>query len=136
MRHMTGVDGLAVTPVSLAEKPDASGSGYFAGRAKDYDRAQALDVPQLFAFLGVSQPEAFKRLVMSDDPKDINRLKFLARLSSEIGKRGVIDVLRKGVEHGPVHIDLFYGTPSPGNGSRARPKLAARARFWSCSSIL
>ena len=39
------------------------------------------------------------------DPKDINRLKFLARLSAEIGKRGVIDVLRKGVEHGPVHFD-------------------------------
>ena len=30
-------------------------------------------------------------------------------------KRGVIDVLRNGVKHGPHHIDLFYGTPSPGN---------------------
>jgi hypothetical protein len=49
------------------------------------------------------------------DAKDINRLKFLARLSAEIGKRGVIDVLRKGVDHGPLHFDLFYGTPSPGN---------------------
>ncbi|MEK7717091.1 MAG: type I restriction endonuclease, partial [Pseudomonadota bacterium] len=59
----------------------------------------------------------FKKLAMADanDPKDINRLKFLARLSAEIGKRGVIDVLRKGVDHGPVHFDLFYGTPSPGN---------------------
>jgi type I restriction enzyme R subunit len=27
----------------------------------------------------------------------------------------VIDVLRKGVKHGPVSLDLFYGTPSPGN---------------------
>ena len=35
----------------------------------------------------------------------VNRLKFLTRLSSEIGKRGVIDVLRKGVDHGPVHFD-------------------------------
>ncbi|BFU91378.1 MAG: hypothetical protein NTAFB01_25650 [Nitrospira sp.] len=74
-------------------------------------------MPQLFAFQLATQPEAFKKLAMADanDPKDINRLKFLARLSSEIGKRGVIDVLRKGVEHGPVHFDLFYGTPSPGN---------------------
>ncbi|RME67196.1 MAG: type I restriction endonuclease subunit R, partial [Verrucomicrobia bacterium] len=26
-----------------------------------------------------------------------------------------IDVLRHGIKHGPHHIDLFYGTPSPGN---------------------
>ena len=117
MRHMTGVDGFAVAPGSVAEKPDATGAGYFAGSPKDYDRAHALDVPQLFAFLRATQPEAFKKLAMADpnDPKDINRLKFLTRLSSEIGKRGVIDVLRKGVEHGPLHFDLFYGTPSPGN---------------------
>jgi type I restriction enzyme, R subunit len=117
MRHMSGVEGFAVTSGSVGEKPDATGIGYFAGSPKDYDRAQALDVPHLFAFLRLTQPEAFKKLAIADvnDSKDINRLKFLARLSSEIGKRGVIDVLRKGVEHGPVHFDLFYGTPSPGN---------------------
>ena len=41
--------------------------------------------------------------------------KFLARLQGEISKRGTIDVLRKGIKHGPHHLDLFYGTPSPGN---------------------
>ena len=118
MRHMTGTDGLAVTPNMVAERPPPyGGTGYTAGSAKDYDRAHALDVPQLFAFLRATQPEAFKKLAMVDmgDAKDINRLKFLARLSSETAKRGVIDVLRKGVAHGPVHFDLFYGTPSPGN---------------------
>ena len=118
MRHMTGTDGLAVAPNMVAERPPPyGGTGYTAGSAQDYDRAHALDVPQLFAFLRATQPEAFKKLALADanDPKDINRLKFLARLSAEIGKRGVIDVLRKGVDHGPVHFDLFYGTPSPGN---------------------
>src|SRR5712691_4787569 len=118
MRHMTGADGLAVPPNTVAERPPPyGGTGYTAGSAQDYDRAHALDVPQLFAFLRATQPEAFKKLALADanDAKDINRLKFLARLSAEIGKRGVIDVLRKGVEHGPVHFDLFYGTPSPGN---------------------
>src|SRR5947207_266207 len=118
MRHMTGTDGLAVIPNRVAERPPPyGGTGYTAGSAQDYDRIHALDVPQLFAFLRATQPEAFKKLAMADagDAKDINRLKFLARLSAEIGKRGVIDVLRKGVEHGPVHFDLFYGTPSPGN---------------------
>jgi type I restriction enzyme R subunit len=112
---MTGVDGFAVTPSSVIVKPDASGTGYFAGSPKDYDRADSIDVPQLFAFLKTTQTESFKKLAMGEDAKDINRLKFLARLSAEIGKRGVIDVLRKGLAHGPVHFDLFYGTPSPGN---------------------
>ena len=109
--------------------PPYGGTGYIAGSAKDYDRAHALDVPQLFAFLRATQPEAFKKLAMADanDAKDINRLKFLARLSREIGKRGVIDVLRKGVEHGPVHFDLFYGTPSPGNAKAET--LHAQNRF-------
>jgi len=127
MRHMTGVDGFAVTSGSVGEKPDVSGIGCFAGSPKDFDRAQALDVPQLFAFLRVTQPEAFKKLAMTDDSKDINRLKFLARLSSETGKRGVIDVLRKGLDHGPVHFDLFYGTPSPGNAKAE--SLHAKNRF-------
>jgi type I restriction enzyme R subunit len=127
MGHMTGVDGFAVTPSPVAEKPEATGTGYFAGSPKNYDRAQALDVPQLFAFLRATQPEAFKKLAMADDPNDINRLKFLARLSAEIGKRGVIDVLRKGVEHGPVHFDLFYGTSSPGNAKAEA--LHAQNRF-------
>ena len=131
MRHMTGEDGLAVAPNRVAERqpPPYGGTGYTAGSAKDYDRAHALDVPQLFAFLRATQPEAFKKLALADakDAKDINRLKFLARLSSEIGKRGVIDVLRKGVEHGPVHFDLFCGTPSPGNAKAER--LYAQNRF-------
>jgi type I restriction enzyme, R subunit len=115
MRHMTGEDGLAVTPGAPREKPHLTGTGYFAGSPKDFDRGQALDVSQLFSFLRVTQPDVFKKLAMADDPTDINRLKFLSRLSAEIRKRGVIDVLRKSVEHGPMHFDLFYGTPSPGN---------------------
>jgi type I restriction enzyme R subunit len=129
-RYMTGVDALAVAPAKVAERPPPyGGTGYTAGSAKDYDRAHVLDVPQLFAFLRATQPDAFKKLALTDanDPKDINRLKFLSRLSSEVGKRGVIDVLRKGVDHGPVHFDLFYGTPSPGNAKAE--KLHAENRF-------
>ena len=31
-----------------------------------------------------------------------------------------IDVLRHGLKHGPHHLDLFYGTPSPGNTTAER----------------
>ncbi len=130
IRHLTGTDGLATTPGIVAEPPPPYlGAGYFAGSPKDYDRAHALDLPQLFAFLRATQPQAFTKLAIPDpvDAHDINRLKFLARLSSEIGKRGVIDALRKGVDHGPVHFDLFYGRPSEGNARAAA--LHAENRF-------
>jgi type I restriction enzyme R subunit len=133
MRHMTGTDGLSVTPGIVAETPPpCGGTGYIAGCAKDYDRAHSLDIPQFFAFLRATQPEALKKLQLSDmsggsDGAGINRLKFLARLSSEIGKRGIIDVLRKGVDHGALHFDLFYGKPSEGNAKAQA--LHAKNRF-------
>jgi type I restriction enzyme R subunit len=123
VRHMTGTHGLAVAPGTATEPPARyGGSGYIAGSAQDYDRAHALDVAQLFTFLRATQPEAFKKLAIVDvnDAKDINRLKFLARLSNEVGKRGVVDVLRRGIEHHPAgHFDLFCGTPSEGNAKAA-----------------
>lgn len=118
MRHLTGVDGLVSATGQVEQSPTSyGGTGYIAGTPKEYDRAYSLDVSQLFSFLHATQPEPFAKLVLaeSNEPGDINRLKFLARLSTEIGKRGVIDVLRKGIEHGALHFDLFYGTPSEGN---------------------
>lgn len=129
VRHMTGEDGIGVPPLgyedavsaTVQERPPTAGTGYRVGCPRDFDRAHAIDVPQLFAFLRATQPEAFTKLGIPDpaDAKDIVRLKFLARLSSEIGKRGVIDVLRKGVDHGPLHFTLFYETPSEGNAKAA-----------------
>lgn len=130
-RHMTGSDGLAPAAEGVvAEAPLPAGTGWLAGNPKDFDRAYALDVPQLFQFLQVTQPDAFKKLGILDykNPNDITRQKFLARLSSEIGGRGVVDLLRKGVEHHPAgHFDLFYGTPSEGNAKAAA--LHAQNRF-------
>ncbi len=122
MCHMTGSDGLTVSRNRVAQPPPPyGGTGYTAGSPQDFDRAHAIDVAQLFAFLQTTQPQAFAKLAMAnaDDPKDITRLKFLARLSGEIGKRGVVDVLRKGIDHGPLRFDLFYGTPSAGNATAA-----------------
>ncbi len=125
MRHLTGSDGFefATGEIEVEETQDvvhaeiAGGAGWFAGNPKDYDRAYALDTFQLFRFLKATQSESVKKLTIADYKrgKDINCQKFLARLSSEINKRGVIDVLRKGIEHGPLHFDLYYGTPSEGN---------------------
>ena len=89
------------------------GVGWSGGNPHDYDREYCVDVVQLRAFLRSTQPEAADTLAMDEDGP--TRRKFLARLQGEITKRGTIDVLRKGLKHGPHHLDLFYGTPSPGN---------------------
>ncbi|MBL1639436.1 type I restriction endonuclease subunit R, partial [Klebsiella pneumoniae] len=49
----------------------------------------------------------------------IKRTQFLHRLQGEITKRGVVDVLRKGISHGPVHLDLYKWLPTPGNPAAA-----------------
>jgi type I restriction enzyme R subunit len=60
------------------------------------------------------------------DAKNITRQKFLARISSEIAKRGVIDVLRNGIADGPLRFEMFYGTPSPGNAKAAERSVQNR----------
>ena len=119
MRHMTGTDGLASgAGAVVAEKtPPTAGSGWFAGISAAYDREYAVDTEQLFAFLTSTQPEESAKLGISD-PKDTHgmaRQRFLTRVQGEIARRGVIDVLRHGIKHGPLSFDLFYGTPSPEN---------------------
>jgi type I site-specific restriction-modification system R (restriction) subunit len=88
-------------------------AGYAAGVTTGYDREHAVDLAKLLAFLRDTQPKVVETLSLDEEgPK---RAQFLARLQGEIAKRGVIDVLRTGVKDGPAHVDLFYGSPSPGN---------------------
>lgn len=98
------------------------GSGWVAGQPSEYDRAYAVDLVQLGAFIKATQEPLVEAFALdSDNP---TRRKFLARLQGEITKRGTIDVLRHGLKHGPHHVDLFYGTPTPGN-SKAEERFAA-----------
>ena len=99
------LEGEAISP--------SGGAGWICSAPNDYDREYTVDLAQLLAFLVETQPDVFEGLHLEDDGP--GRRKFLARLQGEISKRGVIDVLRKGVKDGPHHVELFYGTPSPGN---------------------
>ncbi len=113
---------------TVAEPPAGYGGvGWSSGNFHDYDREYCVDLVQLSAFLRTTQPELAEAVVMAstgvgaphasplpgqDGP---TRRKFLARLQGEVSKRGTIDVLRHGIDHGPHHLALFYGTPSAGN---------------------
>ena len=89
------------------------GVGWSGSKWHDYNRAFCVDLVQLTAFLGATQPTIAEALTLDQDGP--TRRKFLARLHKEIEKRGTVDVLRKGVRHGPHNLVLFHGTPSPGN---------------------
>ena len=109
----------------VRERPSSYGSGWVCGDPQDYDREYCVDLAQLSAFLCTTQTNAAESLDLGQDSP--TRRKFLARLQGEISKRGVIDVLRKGVKDGPHHVELFYGTPSPGNPAAA--EFYAQNRF-------
>src|ERR1019366_8295830 len=104
---------------SEAPEPFAGLHNWILGDPKAYDRAWTADLVQLRAFIAATQPPLLAALDLDHDSP--TRQKFLARLQGETGKRGVIEVLRNGIKHGPHHVDLFHGTPSPGN-----PKAAGR----------
>jgi len=89
------------------------GLGYVLGDPKGYDRGHSMDLAKLLAFLQATQPITVEQLGLAED--GLKRRQFLARLQGEVAKRGVVDVLRKGIKHGPALVDLFYGTPTPGN---------------------
>lgn len=115
VRAMTGrTDVLVPAHVATATSvPVAGGTGWLLGDAAHYDRDYCVDLVQLRGFLQLTQPELVETLQLEHDGPA--RRNFLARLQGEIGKRGVIDVLRRGLKHGAHHIELFYSTPSMGN---------------------
>ena len=99
--------------------PTAASAGC-PGNYHDFDREHCVDLIQLDAFLHATQPKAAESLHLAEDSPI--RKQFLKRLSDQIDKRGTIDVLRNGIKHRALNLDLFYVTPSPDNE-------AAKERF-------
>lgn len=113
--------GLEATIVAQMTAPEV---GWIEGDPGDYDREFAVDLSQLAVFLEATQPEVAEAVDIRSD--GTTRRRFLSRLQGEITARGIVDVLRNGVKHGPLNIDLFYGMPSPGNVSAAERHAACR----------
>ena len=115
LRGMTGrIDLLSPEHVATeTSAPVAGGTGWLLGDSHHYDRDYCVDLVQLRGFVLATQEELADALSLDTDGP--TRRSFLARLQGEISKRGTIDVLRNGVKHNQHDVDLFYGTPSPGN---------------------
>ena len=116
----TSEKGLETRTLNLLQE-----SGWRPGENQDYNTASCVDLAHLAAFLNDTQPETAQALHL--DSGDNTRRQFLQRLHRQIQNRGIIDVLRNGIEHGAHSIRLFYGTPSLGNQQAA--ELNAQNRF-------
>ena len=92
-------------------------NGYEQGLPNEYNKDYAIDEVRLFRFLNATQPEEMAKLQV--DSSEIKRKQFLDRLQGEIAKRGIIDVLRKGVSIYPASLVMFYMTPSEQNKKAA-----------------
>ncbi len=99
--------------------------GWREGQSRDYDRGYCVDLAHLKAFVEATQPKLVEAFDLGNDSP--TRRQFLARLEREIATRGVVEVLRKGVQHGPHDLKTFFATPSPENARAV--ELHAQNRF-------
>lgn len=88
-------------------------NGYEPGTNDDYNKEYAVDETRLFRFLNDTQPREMAKLGVNKS--DQKKRQFLNRLSGEIAKRGIIDVLRNGVKAYPADLIMFYFTPTENN---------------------
>ena len=78
----------------------------------DYDKTTTFDRELLFEFLRATQGEKLARL--GETYGDTLEPRLLRRIDEKIAEHGVISVLRKGVDEGPVHFDLMFFRPASG----------------------
>ena len=91
---------------------DATPGGYHKRRYEDYDRALCLIPRDVLDFVLATQPQEWKKF--SEHYGDLVEQQFLKRLSSEIGGRGALDVLRNGIRDMGCRFRLAYFRPSSG----------------------
>ena len=77
-------------------------NGYEQGKSTDYDKGYALEPSRLIRFLKATQPDGVAKLQLETSAQ--KREQFLSRVRDEITKRGIIDVLRKGIKAYPASL--------------------------------
>ena len=113
-------DGFAVRPdeaPAVSESPpeyddEPVPGGYRKRQPEDYDRGLCLIPTDVVDFLLATQPKEWDKLKQHHGAHV--KVRFLSRLSREIGRRGALDVLRNGVKDSGCRFRLAYFRPASG----------------------
>ncbi|MDR0704289.1 MAG: DEAD/DEAH box helicase family protein [Planctomycetaceae bacterium] len=84
-------------------------TGWTEGNAADYSAELALDKKAVLRFIQDSQPEEWKRYVAFY--KNESESKFFQRLHRELDLRGMLDVLRRGINDYGIKFQLVFFEP-------------------------
>lgn len=84
-------------------------SGYVQTSSSNFDPQLALDATTLLSFLSDTQPEKWQML--SDIHQDQLEEKIISRLVRELDKKGMLKVIREGIDDHGIHLDLAYFKP-------------------------
>ena len=98
--------------------PSFEPGGYHRRISDDYDRQLSLIPKDVIDFLVASQPQEWRRLRRQHGAAC--RTQFLNRLATELNRRGVVDVLRRGVKDSGCKFDLAYFRPASGLNEETR----------------
>lgn len=74
--------------------------------SNDFDKEFCINTQQLWDFIKNTQPDVFEMIQRKGERS------FLVRLDEKIQKKGIIEVLRKGVKHFDKTVQLFYRQPA------------------------
>lgn len=86
---------------------------YEEGLNSDYNKSYAIDEVRLFRFLNDTQHKKMQELRIEEN--EIEKKKFLDRLSKKISDDGVINIIRKGLKYKNHTLDFYMVRPSEGN---------------------
>lgn len=84
-------------------------SGYIKGNPKEYNRELAMDTAEVLKFIQETQPYEWELLSRRHGP--LVEENFLRRLDNELKRRGMLDVLRHGIDDTGVSFKLSYFKP-------------------------
>jgi type I restriction enzyme R subunit len=88
-------------------------SGWQRGLSNTYDPGLGIDTSELAVFLGASQNDAWLALQAAYGEEEQQAIaRFAKRVAREIDSRGLLDVLRRGVNDRNVKIQLAYFRPA------------------------
>ncbi len=115
-----GPDAYANEPLSNG---NSSRGGYRKRAPEQYDRELCLIPGDVLDFVLATQPKEWKKLTQHHG--EAVRESFLKRLSSEIERRGALDVLRNGIKDSGCKFRLAYFRPASGLNEETRRLHAA-----------